>query len=65
MSKILETSISKAVSLGSGVKDHEKITGMIVGVCGPLGLVDSVAVEVGKVDPLRRDQVGGIEIHDE
>ncbi|KAJ3795005.1 hypothetical protein GGU11DRAFT_840764 [Lentinula aff. detonsa] len=65
VSKILETVISKAVSLGSGVKDHEKITGLIVGVCGPVGLADSVTAEVGKVDPLRRDQVGGIEIHDE
>lgn len=65
MSKILEAAISRAVTLGSGVKDEEAITGMIVGICGPIGLADSVTAEVGKVDPTRRDQVGGIEIHDE
>ncbi|KIK52631.1 hypothetical protein GYMLUDRAFT_963313 [Collybiopsis luxurians FD-317 M1] len=65
VSKILEACISKAVTLGSGAKDNEAITGMIVGVCGPVGLADSVVAEVGKVDPTRRDQVGGIEVHEE
>jgi len=65
VSKILEAAISRAVTLGSGVKDEEANTGLIVGVCGPAGLADSVTEEIGKVDPTRRDQVGGIEIHDE
>ncbi|KAF9065852.1 hypothetical protein BDP27DRAFT_1331474, partial [Rhodocollybia butyracea] len=65
VSKIIEASIERAVAYGTGVKNTEKITGVIVGVCGPVGLSDSVTVEVGKVDPVRRNQVGGIEIHNE
>ncbi|KAF5392171.1 hypothetical protein D9757_001604 [Collybiopsis confluens] len=74
VSKILEACISKAVALGPGGekgqskgrdKEDAGINGLIVGVCGPVGLADSVVEEVGKVDSLRRDQVGGIEVHDE
>lgn len=38
---------------------------MIVGVCGPVGLADDVAAAVSGVDPLRRDQIGGVELHEE
>lgn len=65
MGKILEAAISRAVSLGAGAKDAERITGMLVGVCGPVELADDVVSTVGMVEPKRRDQVGGIEIHEE
>lgn len=38
---------------------------MMVGVCGPVGLGDQVVKSVGAVDPQLRDQVGGVEIHEE
>ncbi|KAF8664113.1 hypothetical protein AX16_000803 [Volvariella volvacea WC 439] len=63
--RIFETVINRAVSLGSGRKDNEPITGVLVGVCGPLELADEVVASVGRVDPTRRDQVGGIEVHEE
>ena len=63
--KILDAVISRAVSLGSGRKDAEAITGVVVGVCGPVGLGDEVARAVGGVDARRRKAVGGIEIHEE
>ncbi|KAK7438029.1 hypothetical protein VKT23_018197 [Stygiomarasmius scandens] len=52
---------------GPGRKDIEamKKKGLLVGVCGPVSLADSVFQEVAKVDPTRRDQVGGIEVHEE
>ncbi|TFK47381.1 hypothetical protein OE88DRAFT_1811188 [Heliocybe sulcata] len=40
-------------------------TGVLVGVCGPVGLGQSVARVVGKVDPKRRKEVGGVELHEE
>ncbi|KAJ6465134.1 hypothetical protein DFH09DRAFT_1278283 [Mycena vulgaris] len=39
--------------------------GLIVGVCGPVGLADDVSRAVGLVDPVRRDEIGGIELHEE
>ncbi|KAF5366283.1 hypothetical protein D9758_005694 [Tetrapyrgos nigripes] len=52
---------------GPGRKDMEAMQkkGMLVGVCGPTSLADSVFVEVGRVDSTRVDQVGGIEVHEE
>ena len=63
--KVLDAVISRAVSLGSGAKDAEAITGVIVGVCGPLALGDEVAKAIGGVDVRRREAVGGIELHEE
>lgn len=63
--KVLDTAISRAVTLGSGVKDSERITGLLVGVCGPTSLGDDVAKAVGMVPAARRNQVGGIEMHEE
>ncbi|TFK37001.1 hypothetical protein BDQ12DRAFT_608543 [Crucibulum laeve] len=65
IAKVLESAISRAVSLGAGVKDTVGITGLVVGVCGPVSIADDVAKAVGAIEPLRRDQVGGIEIHEE
>jgi len=62
---MFENSISRAVKLGAGGKDEERITGMLVAVCGPTGLADSVAQAIAHIEPLRRDQVGGVEVHEE
>lgn len=72
--KILEGAISRAVALSPSAlgrpgaekgKDDAGMRGMIVGVCGPLSLADEVVTAVGTIEPLRRDQVGGVEIHEE
>lgn len=65
--KVLDSAIAKAVSLGSGrkEKDEEAITGLLVGVCGPVGLRDEVSRVVGSVEANRRDRVGGIEVYEE
>jgi ferric-chelate reductase len=48
-----------------GAKDRGRLKGVVVGVCGPVGMADGVFEEVGKVDRVRRDQVGGVEVHEE
>ena len=53
------------MELGAGVKDDEKITGMAVAVCGPTGMADDVVKAVNDVEAFKRDQIGGIEIHEE
>ena len=62
---MLDGVVSRAVGLSSGVKDEERITGMVVAVCGPTALADDVVEAVNGVEAIRRDQVGGIEIHEE
>ncbi|KAE9402619.1 hypothetical protein BT96DRAFT_974233 [Gymnopus androsaceus JB14] len=34
-------------------------------VCGPVSLADSVFKDTSKIDPFRRDQIGGVEVHAE
>lgn len=63
--RAIDSAIAKAVSLGSEQKEALGITGLAVGVCGPRSLADEVVKAVAAVDPARRDQVGGIEIHEE
>ncbi|KAF8066781.1 hypothetical protein FPV67DRAFT_1496412 [Lyophyllum atratum] len=65
IAKVLDAALSRAVGLGAGVKDSQRITGMLVGVCGPAALGDDVSKAVASIDPARRDQVGGIEMHEE
>ncbi|KAJ7815032.1 hypothetical protein B0H14DRAFT_3878485 [Mycena olivaceomarginata] len=52
-------------SSARGTKDEERITGMLVAVCGPVGLAADVANAVSQIEPIRRDQVGGVEVHEE
>ena len=65
--KFLEHAINHAITTrNSNSKDEtSSLTGVIVGVCGPVGLVDDAAAAVSGVDSLRRDQVGGVELHEE
>jgi len=46
-------------------EDIEDITGVVVGVCGPVELAKDVIDAVGDVDGDRRSRVGGIEVHEE
>jgi len=62
--RALDAAIGKAVSLG-GQKEDLGITGVAVGVCGPRGLADDVAKAVNAIEAARRDQAGGVEIHEE
>lgn len=39
--------------------------GVLVGVCGPVALGQSVVRVVGKIDSKRRREVGGVEVHEE
>jgi hypothetical protein len=63
--KVLEGAMARVVTLGFGEKDNEPITGVFVGVCGPVGLRDEVVRTVGCVDAKKRDAVGGVEIYEE
>ncbi|KAF9479536.1 hypothetical protein BDN70DRAFT_688824 [Pholiota conissans] len=69
--KFIESALQRAVTLSHGssfsrVKDDElKLSGLVVAVCGPVGLADDVAAAVSGVDPVRRDQVGGVELFEE
>ena len=62
---MLDNAVSRAIELGSSVKDDEKFTGMAVAVCGPTGMADNVVKAVNEVEAIKRDQIGGIEIHEE
>ncbi|KAL4063459.1 hypothetical protein V8B97DRAFT_2020797 [Scleroderma yunnanense] len=65
IAKVLDAVIQRTVSYGSGVKASMDLTGVIVGVCGPVGLGDEVAEVVSSIDAGRRWAVGGIEMHEE
>ncbi|KAF9239996.1 hypothetical protein BU15DRAFT_61629 [Melanogaster broomeanus] len=65
IAKVLDAVIARAVSYGYGVKAGMDITGVVVGVCGPVGLGDEVSQAVSAVDPGRRWAVGGIEMYEE
>ena len=69
---IIENALDKAVVLGqSAHRDARagdappRMTGLLVGVCGPLAMADDVSSAVGMIDAARRDQVGGIELVEE
>lgn len=62
---MLDSVVSRTVGWSSNVKDDETISGMVVAVCGPTCLADDVVEAVNSVEAIRRDQVGGIEIHEE
>jgi len=67
----LDSVISRATSIyhdlgGDSTKDpREKVSGVIVGVCGPSGLGDEVSEAVRVVDDSRRKAVGGLELYEE
>ena len=77
LAKFLEGALQRAVTLShdsrrnvkeeylTNPKDDGRLSGMVVGVCGPLALADDLVSAVNGLDPVRRDQVGGVEICEE
>ncbi|EEB91560.1 hypothetical protein MPER_10058 [Moniliophthora perniciosa FA553] len=67
----LEAAVDRAVSTGGkgeaqlNEKDKDGANGLLVGVCGPVGLTDGVFEAIARVDGNRREEVGGIEVHEE
>ncbi|KAF9055495.1 hypothetical protein BDZ89DRAFT_1125231 [Hymenopellis radicata] len=60
LSTMFEATISRAVTSGAGPE-----SGMMIAVCGPTALADDVVKQVSQIDPKRRDEMGGIEIHED
>ncbi|KAF8664121.1 hypothetical protein AX16_000811 [Volvariella volvacea WC 439] len=65
VSKILDNVISRMLNMGRGRRNSDLKKGLLVGVCGPVQLGDSVVRSVGQVEPPKRDEVGGVELHEE
>ncbi|KAK7028156.1 hypothetical protein VNI00_014971 [Paramarasmius palmivorus] len=63
--EFFESVIDNVTDMRTGYKDERAISGVIIGVCGPVGLADTVFQDVGKVDRRKRDDIGGIEVHEE
>jgi len=63
--KVIEATVERTTSFGSGMKDSDTLNGVIVAVCGPPGLGDQVSTAVRNVDSKKRDAVGGIELYEE
>ena len=61
--------VDNDVDAASGSREKEDIdqdiTGVVVGVCGPVELARDVIDAVGGVDGDRRSSVGEIEVHEE
>ncbi|KAI0666438.1 iron reductase [Trametes maxima] len=67
---ILAGVVDRSAALFSGYKEKRRrggsaLTGVIVGVCGPMGLGDEVRKAVANFPAPRRKAIGGIEIHEE
>jgi len=66
---VIDAAIDHACKLfNSSGREHyasDKLSGLLVGVCGPLGLGEEVRKAVGSVDPNRFRKVGGIEVFEE
>lgn len=66
----LEGALERTLALRKGqhytrASDTPRLTGMLVGVCGPLAMADNVIEAVGAIDSARRDEIGGVEIVEE
>lgn len=65
MTRFIEDALQGALALAKDDRYPRGLSGLLVGVCGPLSMVDDVVRAVGAIDSLRRDQVGGVEIVEE
>lgn len=62
---LLDSIIDSAVYGKAIGKINGKTEGLIVGVCGPPGLADSVSQAIGLLDENLRDQMGGVELYED
>lgn len=69
ISSMIDTAIDHACKLftpnGQEHYASDKLSGILVGVCGPLGLGEEVRKAVSSIDPSRFQKVGGIEVIEE
>ena len=69
LDRILAGLVDRAAALFSGGYERTRggsgLTGVVVGVCGPLSLAHGVRKAVAEFDPARRKTIGGIELHEE
>ncbi|KAK2464431.1 hypothetical protein APHAL10511_003579 [Amanita phalloides] len=68
LTKVIENAINQTVSIGSGAMGHEDergINGVMVGICGPTGLGREAIAAVNSIDIARKNQAGGVEVHEE
>ena len=69
ITSVIDSAIDHACKLftPSGREHHasDKLSGLFVGVCGPLGLGEEARKAVRAIDPDRFQKVGGIEIAEE
>ncbi|PCH37162.1 hypothetical protein WOLCODRAFT_140747 [Wolfiporia cocos MD-104 SS10] len=62
VTKIIENVVDRVTSFGNG---ESAMTGIMVGVCGPLALGEEVGRAVRRLDNGRKKAVGGVELHEE
>lgn len=69
IASVIESAIDHACKLftPSGLEHHasDRLSGVLVGVCGPLGLGEEVRRAVGAIEPRRFRNVGGVEVVEE
>jgi len=69
IASVLDSTINHACKLftPSGREHHasDQLSGVLIGVCGPLGLGEEVRKAVSAVEPRRFRNVGGIEVVEE
>ncbi|KAH9915471.1 iron reductase [Epithele typhae] len=67
--KVLTGVVDRSAALFSSGKERRRggggLSGIIVGVCGPTSLAESVRKAVNEFDPDRRKLIGGLELHEE
>ncbi|KAF6760556.1 ferric reductase transmembrane component [Ephemerocybe angulata] len=61
---IMNNAIGNAMGLGTA-KEALGVSGVVVGVCGPISLGEQVVRSVGEIESATKSRVGGIEIHEE
>ncbi|KAH9482731.1 Ferric/cupric reductase transmembrane component B [Psilocybe cubensis] len=61
----INLTLQRIIALRSSSQNDVKLTGLIIGVCGPLSLADDVAKAVSNAEVSQRDHAGGIEVSEE
>jgi len=69
IASVIDSAIDQACKLftPSGREHHasDRLSGLLVGVCGPLGLGEDARKAVNSIEPHRFRKVGGIEVVEE
>ena len=66
LQSLLASVVDRACMLFHGGRENRGApAGVLVAVCGPLGLAEDVRRAVRGIEPERRRRAGGVELHDE